>query len=303
MKKKLFLFACSVFFNTLGFSQKVYDDFEAPGHIRYAYSSGVWNGAVNNPDTSLLSANKSKKCGQYERKATLAYDNIRMITDSTFDIRPYIDISSGAPHFTMKIRTNDNTSRKVQLQVGRKIGTDLQDTSYNNSIYALFDASTSALGANKWETLTFKYTTVNKAFDTTKYSPGAMNKILFLFSPNDIANIANDTIWVDDLSGPAFAGVVSAGVNEARSLNVSAVKIFPNPAKESLTLNFQNKINTTVKIEFADMLGRKVLDVPEEKVSEGAYSKTLPLQGLSTGLYYLSIKTGTEVRTEKVFIK
>ncbi len=79
---------------------------------------------------------------------------------------------------------------------------------------------------------------------------------------------------------------------------ISAIKIFPNPASEEITLSF-SKIISNGNIQLFDALGRKVL----EQTISNERLKIISLNGMQRGTYFVSISSETGRITKKLLIK
>jgi hypothetical protein len=297
MKKKLFLLACPIalFLNVT--AQTVYDNFEhSPEHVTYPFNNGQLSTGIANPDTNV---NKSAKCARYIRKYDVIYDNIKMVTDSAFDIHPYLK-ASATKFITLMVRTNDTISRRIQIQVGKTMGSTATDTSFTQSIYAWFEATTTPKNKNKWEMLTFKYVDFNKSYDTTKNPITGLNKLVMQFSPNDTSKIKNDTLYFDNLTGPSFNGLPVLGMNRVE-LSSPALQLYPNPASSSISVRVASP-SGNLSIRMMDVLGRTVLQ-SEEIHSGEVFTKTYSLEGLRSGMYYVQVQSGEWKSTEKIIIQ
>lgn len=81
---------------------------------------------------------------------------------------------------------------------------------------------------------------------------------------------------------------------EARGLN-----IYPNPVNENLTLDFGLLIGEDISIDIFDIQGR-VLISDQINGQSGAYQKTINVNGLTDGIYFVRLSTIDEVVTKKI---
>ncbi len=80
------------------------------------------------------------------------------------------------------------------------------------------------------------------------------------------------------------------------------VSLFPNPAKESLTLDFYSTSKQKIKISISDMLSKTIVNIDKE-VLPGDNLIQLPVEKISTGTYFVHvISTETNV-VKKVVMK
>ncbi|GAB3513653.1 M1 family aminopeptidase [Emticicia fontis] len=69
-------------------------------------------------------------------------------------------------------------------------------------------------------------------------------------------------------------------------------KISPNPTTGEVLVDFTLKQNTATQISVYDVLGRKVKEIPEEKLSADRYTRNIKLNDLSAGNYIIRIGFG-----------
>jgi aminopeptidase N len=69
-------------------------------------------------------------------------------------------------------------------------------------------------------------------------------------------------------------------------------KISPNPTTSEVLVDFTLKQNTALQITVYDVLGRKVKELPEEKLSADRYTRNIRLSDLAAGNYIVRIGFG-----------
>ena len=79
----------------------------------------------------------------------------------------------------------------------------------------------------------------------------------------------------------------------------SSIKIYPNPASNYVSIFFPNPI-FSAKIELADTLGKVVIN-KQIKINSTEYR--LDTEGISDGIYYLSVLNGNKKDSFKILIK
>lgn len=105
--------------------------------------------------------------------------------------------------------------------------------------------------------------------------------------------VCNDTIT-------QIITTAALGVQEVTGLN--NLSLFPNPAKEQLTLNIMaDRLIAGCRISIHGILGQHIYDQAIE-VNEGANSVTLDISSLSSGIYFFCLQNGKESITRK-FVK
>ena len=83
--------------------------------------------------------------------------------------------------------------------------------------------------------------------------------------------------------------------------NYDAIHVFPNPASEQLYIEFAQAEATIVHIAISDLNGRQLMN-RQEHLDSGKHQLRLPLAGLSSGLYYISMRTDTHTFFEKIVV-
>lgn len=84
--------------------------------------------------------------------------------------------------------------------------------------------------------------------------------------------------------------------------NISAVKVFPNPASDFITIQLTLKQADRVVLNLIDVTGRKVAGMATGSLSN-SYQLDMPLKQVSAGLYFLTITTGTDSHSLKVLVE
>ena len=119
---------------------------------------------------------------------------------------------------------------------------------------------------------------------------------------------AYGTFWIntDTFSNAAFRAAlylrpninVRVGTTDVNS-NISAVKVFPNPVSNALSVSVQLKEMDNATVALYDMAGRLVL---QDKVSgQQSFTKNYPLSILPSGMYILTVSTAKGSWQEKIF--
>ncbi|NNE70391.1 MAG: carbohydrate-binding protein [Rhodothermales bacterium] len=68
---------------------------------------------------------------------------------------------------------------------------------------------------------------------------------------------------------------------------------FPNPAQTSVFLDLEVPVAGEVQAAVFDLLGRRVRDVPARPLAAGRHTLTVSVDGLSSGVYYVVVSTGS----------
>lgn len=86
------------------------------------------------------------------------------------------------------------------------------------------------------------------------------------------------------------------------SRNLSGLKIYPNPATESVNISFAAENAESGVISVMNLMGQTVYTSNVE-VNEGYNFITIPVKQLTSGVYMVSMRTNTGITTQKLIVK
>ncbi len=126
--------------------------------------------------------------------------------------------------------------------------------------------------------------------DLSAYAGMTRVLVAFQYTGNDAA-----TVYLDHFNLKEPGAVV--GINEPAIAQDGIVNIYPNPARNWMTIDFQNKNEAPVSLLLMDMMGRKVLTLSESKL-HGQDHCTMDLSSMPVGVYFIRMDIGnyTEIR-------
>lgn len=78
--------------------------------------------------------------------------------------------------------------------------------------------------------------------------------------------------------------------------------VYPNPARDLLTISLSSQQASALKIQLLDMTGRQVL-TSDWQVIEGEGSKELSLQGIPAGVYLLELRSNNGFAAQRIVIQ
>jgi hypothetical protein len=98
----------------------------------------------------------------------------------------------------------------------------------------------------------------------------------------------------------SFAGItnMTTGITSIDEMGANDVRLYPNPARDVVTIDFANGSNNVATVSFFDMHGRIVM---EEIISAG--NSEINVTNLKQGVYFVSIKSANFNKTIKLVIK
>lgn len=104
----------------------------------------------------------------------------------------------------------------------------------------------------------------------------------------------------DEVLERAIQIACEAASAPAINKETTAIKLFPNPATETLTIQGTGIKGTTVTILVTDVTGRLLLS--SEQLTHGNINAVINIRSLSAGVYLLNVKTGEQTKTLR-FVK
>ncbi len=141
---------------------------------------------------------------------------------------------------------------------------------------------------------------VGTPIDEGLYGGSAMPHVLVI-GPNhhvylNIKNGSNDLVTVTDSIAAALATLRTNNIpNQGSSL-----KLFPNPAKDKVTLSYNIEQQGSVSIEVFNIIGNKVKTVTSGTQYPGEHSIDLNFEKkLANGIYFLKVVSGNSSQTIK----
>jgi hypothetical protein len=112
------------------------------------------------------------------------------------------------------------------------------------------------------------------------------------------APVVSNVTYIDSLrSTVPYVGIVES--SSSNELNV-----YPNPACEQLTIDFNQQSSAKVNIRLLNMLGQKVAQIEKGNFSAGKQSISVNLQslGLEQGIYFLNFESESSREIKKLVI-
>ena len=80
------------------------------------------------------------------------------------------------------------------------------------------------------------------------------------------------------------------------------ILFYPNPASNTVNVNYSLYNSQYVSIGIYNQIGQEVISVVKETQKEGTYTYEVNVEKLGTGIYFIRINTGKEIITRKLII-
>ncbi len=125
----------------------------------------------------------------------------------------------------------------------------------------------------------------------TDYTPTALidglNTVTYTVTELGCTDSASQTIYVSNC----------VGINQLAVNN--EVSIYPNPSSGVFTLHISNASIQELVITVTDIQGREVYKALDKNISAD-YTKTISLENIAKGIYYIHINNGVETSVQKI---
>ncbi len=113
------------------------------------------------------------------------------------------------------------------------------------------------------------------------------------------ASTLNNTVWVRPIS-ELLTGTKSKTGDIPSSFKLS--QNYPNPFNPTTVISYQLPANSLVSLKVYDVLGREVRTLVIERQNAGTHTVTFDGTGLSSGVYFYSIRAGSFSQTKKLML-
>ncbi len=78
--------------------------------------------------------------------------------------------------------------------------------------------------------------------------------------------------------------------------------LFPNPASNDCTLSMDMTEAGSISVSLSDILGRDIMQIYDGYADAGTFTKTFNTRRLTSGMYFLNVRSGDESRTKGIAI-
>ena len=134
---------------------------------------------------------------------------------------------------------------------------------------------------------------------TIAVAAGNSHKLLYLASSNTASGfVATDTALISAAIRNFFELTGIQDINLAISTS-----IFPNPVASNFIITLQVKEVGRLKLDLTDINGRKITELMEENLRAGNYEKTITVNNIPGGIYFIKGIFNESVVTKKIVIQ
>lgn len=197
------------------------------------------------------------------KMAKIVRDGGQSWAGSFLNLNENLNFSANGGYITMKVWTEAPIGTSIQIKLEQQ----------NGSAATEKIATTTVSGA--WETL---------HWDFSQLGSSPYDKLVFMFDIGNVGNGSNtSTFYFDDVTQTSTLSTTIFSIDDTR--------IFPNPVKNSLSI--QSNTQQISKVEIYSVLGKKL------KVIQQNF-KAIAIDDLSSGLYLLKVYSENQSFTTKI---
>jgi hypothetical protein len=122
-------------------------------------------------------------------------------------------------------------------------------------------------------------------------------------APNviDINHDGRPDLFLGQVGGglAAYMAPIPGTVESVGEITTGGLNLFPNPAKDRITLEWDGVVSGLMRISIVDLSGRTV----KQMTRPGANRMTLPVNDLARGIYLLKAETGNAARVVRFVVE
>lgn len=114
----------------------------------------------------------------------------------------------------------------------------------------------------------------------------------------------NNDLWVCGYSSTIYTNAIITSLeNEYEGVsNFNLSQNYPNPFNPSTVIEFSLDKSSMVSLKVYDVIGREVATLVNGELNNGVYKYTFNALGLSSGIYFYTIKTNSDIETRKMIL-
>jgi hypothetical protein len=113
-------------------------------------------------------------------------------------------------------------------------------------------------------------------------------------------NAFTNDIFIQSFFHLTVTGNIGAGMEDAEPISIS--KVFPNPARNTVEIDFDVTKSSDVKVSIVNLVGQEVLSNNFGKVNAGKYNLPMNISNLNPGIYVVTVEAGNASTSQKLVI-
>jgi hypothetical protein len=119
--------------------------------------------------------------------------------------------------------------------------------------------------------------------------------VMFKFKFTAETGMSN-SFYLDDINLTSVTGIAEIPL-------VSNIQIFPNPASDQVSVEFDLVDDKNIRVEMKDVLGRLVKTGASSFLQAGHHQISMPLGDVAKGIYFISVNSDAQVLTKKLVVE
>jgi gingipain R len=125
-----------------------------------------------------------------------------------------------------------------------------------------------------------------------------------VISFNPILSLENIEVAVTSFNTVPYFGMVEVtALMNVQDNNLIGLKLFPNPTKAQLNINFALQNNSEAKVEIQNLAGQLLVIRPLGHLNSGIQNHQIDLSSFSSGVYFLSVSTSTGISKQRFVVE
>ncbi len=104
------------------------------------------------------------------------------------------------------------------------------------------------------------------------------------------------------IDGVKYGVITSIEDDKSVPKSFDIIKNYPNPFNNSTIIAYSIANEGNVNISVYDLLGRKIKKIIDEKKEKGSYKIRFNADDLTSGIYFLMLKTNSKILTHKIIL-
>ena len=249
-------------------------------------NGATWDPATRQLDVSLTSTFNSAANNNYKIACVITEDNVTGTTSGYNQSNAYAGGGNGVMGGFENLPSSVPAAQMVYNHVARSISPSF-----------IGDPNSFPASVNNGDvhTSNFSYTL------PAEWDENEIHIVGLLIDPQGRVDNASKSTIPQAVSNGWVDGGGTTGINTILNQIDETVQLYPNPAKENVTIQFNLKEQSNISAKLTDLSGKQIAFIQFEKQT-GIYKSTLPVDNLNAGIYYFEFIINNEVKVIK-FIK
>ena len=118
-------------------------------------------------------------------------------------------------------------------------------------------------------------------------------------------DLTTDSIINNDYKADSmmvYIDLPPVGIKNNTIANENKIKVFPNPANDYITIEYDLKTDALVRTELVDILGKSVAPAVIEKETKGTHQQTIQVVELPAGVYFVKLTANGNIYSFKLTV-